>query len=101
MAFVDSYALAQDAVFLTKITVCIRKTALAVAGETPSGKDQSDAKRHALAVSVLQDEGVWAERFAYAVVAGGIITGASSDSDIEFTVNSVWSDMAGVSGKEL
>jgi hypothetical protein len=37
-----------------------------------------------------------AEKIAVGVAANGTITGASSDSDIEWTVNSIIDDYAGV-----
>jgi hypothetical protein len=46
-------------------------------------------------VNVLADPTGWAPRFALAVVTNPVITVASSDSDIQFTVNSVWDAIAG------
>lgn len=75
--------------------------AAAVTAATQVGQETSDVTtdyyrlRRALSVNVLQDPDGWARRFAIAVATNAVITKDSSDSDIQFTVNSVWSSIAG------
>jgi hypothetical protein len=75
--------------------------AAAVLAATQVGQETSDITtdyhrlRRALSVNVLQDPDAWAPRFAIAVATNSVVTKDSSDSDIQFTVNSVWSSIAG------
>jgi hypothetical protein len=51
--------------------------------------------RRALSVNVINDPGTWAPKFALLVAAQPAITTASTDGDIQFTVNAVWDAAAG------
>ncbi|YCK35173.1 hypothetical protein ACNF49_14120 [Actinomadura sp. ATCC 39365] len=58
-------------------------------------------KRQVLAYKVLTaagygERGEVLDTFVWAVAQNGAITATSTDSDVQFTVNSVWSDCAGV-----
>lgn len=101
MAFTDQAALAIDTAFRARVRVAIVTAAKDVMGETPTGSDAKFGKRAGLARLVLADGGqLMLEPFAWAVVANAAISSGSSDSDIQFTVNSVWDDLAGVMGTE-
>jgi hypothetical protein len=102
MALVDQAALAADATFRSKVRVAAVQAALAVQGETPTQHATVDAKRAALAAAILQDGGaVKLDAFAWSVASNVAISGSSTDSDIQFTINSVFSDLAGATGGEL
>jgi hypothetical protein len=102
MAFSDQAALAVDAAFQAKVRVALVTAAVDVMGEDKTGmSDAKYGKRQALAYAVLQSGGAsQTERFAWAVAANVAVSSGSTDSDIQFTVNSVWDDMSGVVGGE-
>ena len=73
----------------------------AVVGETPINRGETDAKRQRLGRDVLVDGcTLKLEAFAWAVAAFGTITALSTDSDIQFVVNSLWGDLSGVRSNE-
>jgi hypothetical protein len=99
MAYTDQATLADDATFRSRVRVALATAAVQVAGEAKSGySDVQYGKRQALAYDVLKAaaNGLLLEAFIWTTVANPAITGASSDSDIQFTVNSSWGDIAGV-----
>ena len=97
MAFVDQYALATDTTFGQRVQVAMMTAAVQVAAETEGADETVYDKRQQLATKVLQSGGVATlQWFIWAVVANPVITGASTDSDLQFTVNSVWNAVAGV-----
>lgn len=99
MAYADQYDLAQDTIFRKRIHIAMATAAINVAGEPQAEmSDAAYSKRQALATQALRTPGAFVEVFALAVAQNPAITGASLDSDIQFTVNSVWNDMAGVTG---
>jgi hypothetical protein len=106
MAYVDQYTLANNATFLQQIRIAAVYAAIQIAGEASPLYGGAYDKRHALAAQVLSD-GCTAmlQPISYAVAAnnasGGALTSQSSDSDIQFIVNSVWGDVAGVSAEDL
>lgn len=102
MAFSDDLDLANNGKFRVKIRIAITKTANSVAGETPASPANTalDDKRHALSQNVYSDVEIWTDRFALACAAQGTLTTASTDADVEFTVASLWNDLAGVTGAE-
>lgn len=89
MAFTDQITLAEDAVFRGRVQHAAVKSALAVMAENAASVPNHSA-RAAFARSVLFDPSGHAVLLSYGVVTNGSITGASSDGDIEFTVNSMW-----------
>lgn len=102
MALVDLAALAVDDTFKSKVQIAICSAALNVMGEDPTNSNRQDEKRSRLAEAVLSDGGESkVSAFAFAAASFGTLTGASPDSDIQFVINSIWSDMAGVTGSEL
>ena len=98
MAFADQAALAVNSAFRDKVRVAAVIAALQVQGEDASTySEQQYQKRQKLAGRVLANGGTGTlEQFAWAVAANAAIDSSSSDGDIQFTVNSVWDDLAGV-----
>lgn len=99
MAYTEQAALAADTEFRDRVRVALATAAIQVMGEDTASFDAEQfGKRQALAYAVLQDAagGPWLEAFVWATVQNPAITGASLDSDIQFTVNAVWDDLAGV-----
>lgn len=99
MTFIDQATLATDATFQLRLKVAMMTAAVQVAGEAKNAmSDAAYIKRQTLATDVLRQPAKWVESFAWAVASNNAVTGASQDSDIQFTVNSMWSDVAGVTG---
>lgn len=98
MAFTDQAALAADSTFGSRIRVAMMTAATQVASEAKgSMDDEVYDKRQQLARQVLTSAGLnTLDMFVWAVVTNVAVTGSSTDSDLQFTVNSVWSGLAGV-----
>lgn len=96
MAFLDQWSLANNEDFRKRIEVAIITAAVDINGETPSGNANIDGKRKALALSIINSPSSYVERFAKSVVTNVAISVSSNDGDIQFTVNSVWNDIAGI-----
>jgi hypothetical protein len=107
VAYTDQSALGADATFKGRIQVAVVKAAVAVQAEDPAGlalpagytlgKDALHAARSRLATRILADPTGYATLFAVAVAADpntAGITGASSDSDLLFTVNALFTAFA-------
>lgn len=102
MAYVDQYALAVDATFLHKVQVAVTIAAKDVQGEPIGSRTAThQAKRQQLARGIILSPTQYTERFGWLVAANPVITGASADGDIQFTVNSVFDDVAGVTDEDL
>jgi len=95
--FPDSADLAVNPTFLRRVTVAMVTAALAVAQEAQDPSPTADywRLRRALSVNVLTDPDAWAGKFAWATASNVSITVESSDSDVQWTVNSIWASMAG------
>jgi hypothetical protein len=101
MAYTDQLALLSDQTFRDRITMAMVTAALNVQGEAETADSPTFyAKRSALAVGALTSPSMFADRFVWAVAANPAINADSSDSDIQYTVNSVFSDLAGVMASE-
>lgn len=101
MAFSDQLQIVADQSFRDRITMAIIVAAQGVQGEAETeGHDSFYEKRSALARAILNGPAEFTDRFCWSVAANPAITAESSDSDIQFTVNSVFSDMAGVMANE-
>lgn len=97
MALADQATLARDETFRQRVAVAAVIAATQIAGEARQDGDY-DAyyrAREGLAVDVLSNPEGFAIRFAYAVAANPVITADSNDGDLQYTVNSVWDDVAG------
>jgi hypothetical protein len=100
MAFSDQVMLARDGVFRDRVRMAIVTAAKDVMGEAKAVADQVYGKRQALAFQVLRSSESWLDCFAWGVASNPTITGTSTDADIQFTVNSLINDMAGVTGAD-
>jgi hypothetical protein len=99
VAYIDQATLAADATFQLRLKVALATAAVQIGGEAQEQlSDSVYAKRQALASGVLLDSPRWVERFAWAVTSNAVITAESPDDAIQFTVNSMWNDLAGVTG---
>jgi hypothetical protein len=96
MAFLESYELSVNPEFRKRIQIAIAKIALDVVGEASSGIVVKDKRRKDLGIGILNNPSAYVERFSIAVVTNPVINSNSSDGDIEFTVSSVFDDIAGV-----
>lgn len=96
----DQYILATNSDFVCRISVTCAKAAIDVLGELYGGinqpTDAAHTKRVIWASETLRNPKMVAERMSIGVVSGGIITGSSSDSDLQWTINSLIDDYAGV-----
>lgn len=90
----DIADLAEHPRFLRTVTAMMVKAAVAVGAEV-NDQSQRSLARHALSVNAIRDRDNYAEAFAWAAAVNPVITLESSDSDVEFTVNSVWDAVAG------
>ena len=98
MGYLEQAVLARNPVFRDRVRV-----AAVTAAEQIGGESQGDMtvavyeKRQRLAASINSTGGEGQVGvFAWGVAANPVITMDSSDSDIQFTVNSIWSDVAEV-----
>lgn len=94
MALSDMTDLATWPTFIRRVTAAAVTAAVNVGAEEFDGTNYR-LQRRALVKQVLEDPTLWGSRFAYAASQNVAITFESSDSDIQFTVNSVWDAMAG------
>jgi hypothetical protein len=102
LAFADQVALTKDSAFRDRVRMAAVTAAVLVAGEAQSALSTTAyLKRQGLATRVLAAAGHGEhseilDMFVWAVSQNGAVSAASLDSDIQFTVNSIWSDCAGV-----
>lgn len=96
MAFADQAVLAADTAFQARVRVAVETAAEDIAAEAKGSQDDVIyGKRQALASTVLTSAGQdLLLAFVWAVVANPVITSGSTDSDLQFTVNSVWNAIA-------
>ena len=93
MSYAAQYTLATDAAaFLPRVEIAICTAAINVQAEVSTTTNHMMRVR--LAGQVLGDPPTWAKLFAKAVATNALITTASLDSDIQFTVNSMWDAFA-------
>jgi hypothetical protein len=93
---VDIADLATDPAFRRRVRAAMVVAAVQVAAEqaNPNQPERSNLRR-SLATNIFADLDDHEERFAHAVAANPVITTDSSDSDLQFTVNSVFDAVAG------
>jgi hypothetical protein len=99
VAYTDQATLAKDATFRDRVRVAAVTAAILIGGEAVGGVDTTVyGKRQQLASEVLlaAGGGNWLDVFAWSITQNAAITGSSTDSDIQFTCNSVWNDIAGI-----
>jgi len=96
----DNYNLSKNETFIKKTETLMLKAANSIVGETGLSAIVLQ-KRANLAAKVYYDISAYKRIFASLIAAQGTLTLASSDNDIEFTINAVWNDLAGVSYEDL
>lgn len=96
MSLLDQAQLAQHEGFRDRVLICAVQAAVNVAAEAPSGDTRKDNLRATLATNVMNDPLGHVDRFAWATAQNAAISYASTDSDMQWTVNSLWDGMAGV-----
>jgi len=89
MALTDQYALATDEAFAQRITLCAVKAALDVMAEAAPSPE-----RRAFAGVILRNPHGTAQNVALAVATNTAVTAASTDSDLQWTVNSAFDAFA-------
>lgn len=100
MAFADQVLLARDSDFRDKVHMGLVTAAKDVMGETKTVGDQVYGKRQALAYQILRNSDAWLDCFAWVVASNPSISATSNDSDIQFTINGLINDMAGVTADD-
>lgn len=97
MEFSEQIELAEDGLFQSRVRQAAITAAVQIMAETPTaGAEGTHQKRTALASRILSDPTGMQRAWAYAVVTNPAITAESVDSDIQWTINSLWDAMAGV-----
>lgn len=94
-SFAECAYLAGYPPFVDRVRIAMVTAAQQIGEETPDVTTDYRRLRRALSVKVLSDPDSWAPKFAVAVVTNVAISIASTDSDIQFTVNSMWDSIAG------
>lgn len=110
--FVDATETPDALDFRHRVQIALVRIARQVAGESQgplTGKQW--IKRGHLAATILGTQiidgmifsgsEVWLDAFANAVAENVVIVASSTDGDIEFTVSSVFDDLAGITGNDL
>lgn len=113
MALIDSSVLVNTPNFSERVKVAVVTSAVAIVGEPIGVMTQAQTnKRQAMAAAILAGSVNWS-LWLYAIasnttIAAAGVTGtspnqvaAASDGDIQFTVNSTWDKMAGVTTTDL
>jgi len=97
MGFIESDALAQNEDFRKKVKVAMVNAAQNVSSEAVDLVHISyHTKRSTHAHNILSGPQNYVDSYSYGSTANGLLTEASSDSDIQFTVNSIFDAQAGV-----
>lgn len=92
MSLLSSAQLAADGGFRQKIEVASLTAAKDVLAESITTPNHN--LRVALAGDILRNPEAWGVRFAKGVVTNPVITSASDDNDLQFTVNSLFDHYA-------
>jgi hypothetical protein len=101
MALLDQYALTQGQEFRNRVTMALVIAAKDVQGEAPGEMSATRySKRQALARSVILGPTQYVDRFVWLAATNVGLLGTPSDNDIQFTVNSLWDDAAGVDAND-
>jgi hypothetical protein len=102
MGLIDITDIAENQDFQKKVKGAMIKTAVLIVGELViEGKETLGSKRHNLGVEILNSPNSKITPFSYAVAANPAINVNSVDGDIEFTVVTVYNDIAGVQNSEI
>lgn len=92
MDFLERAQLANDGDFKRRVEIAVIKAAISIMNEDDTTANHAD--RVAFARFALHYGDQAAHRMARGVVANVAITAESTDSDIEYTVNSMWDGYA-------
>jgi hypothetical protein len=95
MSYLDQISLATDPEFTNRVQQAAIKTAIAISSEASSGDAELDAARLNYATRVLHSPQNYARLMAYGVATADGISAASSDSQIESAVISLWNAYSG------
>ena len=90
--FNGQWDLAQNPEFQRRVQQAAVKSAIAVSAE--DAQTANHAERVAWGNQILRSPEGYGKTIAYGVLTNALIGMASSDSDIEFTVNSMWNAYA-------
>lgn len=99
MEFLGQIELAESGEFQARVRQATITAAVAIMADRPANTPQAIAlheKRARLAQRLLNDPLGMQRAWAYAVASNVAISAASSDGDIQWTVNAMWNAMAGV-----
>jgi hypothetical protein len=101
MAFADQYDLARPGAtadaFEKRVFEAMMTAAHQIVGEDQGSMTGTNhKKRHDLAHAILNAPDEHIQNFKDSVVTNASITAASTDADVQFTVNSNFGDIAGV-----
>lgn len=99
MDFLGQIALAEDGEFQARVRQAVVTAAVAIMADAPENTPEAiavHAKRAALANRVLLDPTGLQRAWAYMVVSNPAIDDTATDSDLQWTVSSMWNAMAGV-----
>lgn len=99
MTFLEQIQLAEDGEFQARVRQAAITAAAQIMADQPDNTPQAIAKhalRTKLALDVLRSPSAWARPIAAAVVTNVAISVESTDSDLQWTVNSLWDALAGV-----
>ncbi|OXM69621.1 hypothetical protein [Amycolatopsis vastitatis] len=92
----ESAELASFPPFVRRVQAAVSTAAKDVGAEAQDSNNPARSQlRRALATNVFADPSNYGTRFAWAVATNPVITMASTDGDVQFTVNSVWDTIAG------
>jgi len=94
MSFLTQAALAADPTFIARVAQAAATAAKNVMAE--AANTNGHVLRTNMANQVLRSPSSWGSLIAIGVATNPTITGASTDGDIEFTVNSLWDAYSGV-----
>lgn len=99
--FLEVIATAENQEFQSRVKAATVKSAIAIVGEAIGSMTEAQTlKRQNTATAVLQNAQNWLN-WALAVASNPAISLGSTDGDIEFTVNSIWDKMAGVTSIDM
>lgn len=105
MALIDINSIAEHPEFRRRVKGALVKMSVLIVGEAVAiDKVTLGSKRHALGVDVLNNPDSKINAFSYATAANPSITSSgvsAPDGDIEYTVITVFNDIAGVLNSEI
>jgi hypothetical protein len=92
--YTSAFTLAQDPTFRGRVEIAMVTAAIAIMAEASTMPGHPN--RVVFAAAVLSAPDTYVARFTLAVVQNVAIASNSTDSDIQFTVNSVFNALAGL-----